>query len=126
MFHAIGRCPKLTVGGLELEPDLARRAADPDAGWGVGAAEAERAAASLGYAARITDRLANLLDVPLRYPIGFGGSRSSIATAPLPAGDLGCVRWKCLSHCDKIFLLANPTHAARRYSAVHPPEAGFG
>lgn len=89
--------PKLTVGGVELEPDLARRAADPDAGWGVGAAEAERAAASLGYAARITERLANLLDVPLRYPIRFWGSRSSIATAPPPAGELGCAQRVALS-----------------------------
>lgn len=35
------------MGGLELEPDVVRRAADPDGGWRVGGAEAERAAAAL-------------------------------------------------------------------------------
>ncbi len=38
---------RLAVGGLELEPDVARRAADPDGGWRAGGAEAERAAAAL-------------------------------------------------------------------------------
>ncbi len=78
------------MGGLDLEPDLARRAPDLDAGWRMGAAEAEAAAAALGCVARLTERLASLLDVPLRYPLRFGGSRSAVASCPPPAGDLGC------------------------------------
>ncbi len=81
------------MGGLELEPDLARRAADPDGGWRVGHAEAERAAAALGYVARLTQRLAHLLDVPLRYPLRFANSRSSVFSHPPPAGTIGCAPW---------------------------------
>ncbi|KAK9915911.1 hypothetical protein WJX75_005884 [Coccomyxa subellipsoidea] len=80
---------RLAVGGLELEPDLARRAADPDGGWRVGHVEAERAAAALGYVARLTQRLAHLLDVPLRYPLRFANSRSSVFSHALPAGTFG-------------------------------------
>lgn len=83
------------MGGLDLEPDLARRAPDLDAGWRMGAAEAEAAASALGYVARLTERLANLLDVPLRYPLRFGGSRSAVYSCPPPAGDLGCARCCC-------------------------------
>lgn len=81
------------VGGLELEPDLARRAADPDGGgWRAGGAAAERAAAALGYVARLVQRLAALLDVPLRYPLRFANSRSSILSHPPPAASPGCAR----------------------------------
>ncbi len=79
---------RLTICGLELEPDLAKRALDGD-GWGLGAAEAERAAAALGYMARLAERLAALLDVPLRYPLRFANSRSSVFSYPEPAGNLG-------------------------------------
>jgi hypothetical protein len=87
---------RLAVGGLELEPDLARRAADPDGGWRVGHVEAERAAAALGYVARLTQRLAHLLDVPLRYPLRFANSRSSVFSHALPAGTFGCVQGSLL------------------------------
>ncbi|BDA44341.1 hypothetical protein COCOBI_05-5250 [Coccomyxa sp. Obi] len=80
---------RLAVGGLELEPDVVRRAADPDGGWRVGGPEAERAAAALGYVARLVQRLASLLDVPLRYPLRFANSRSSVFSHPFPAGTVG-------------------------------------
>ena len=50
---------QLAIGGLELEPDLAKKILDTDA---------ELAAAAVGYATRLTQRLAAMLDVPLRYP----------------------------------------------------------
>ncbi len=43
-----------------------------------------------GYVARLVQRLASLLDVPLRYPLRFANSRSSVFSHPLPAGTVGC------------------------------------
>ena len=73
---------QLTIGGLDLEPDLARKILDTDA---------ELAAAAVGYATRLTQRLATLLDVPLRYPLRFANSRSSILSHAAPAGTIRCV-----------------------------------
>jgi hypothetical protein len=68
---------------------VARHTLDADGGWGMDTAEAERAAAALGYVARVAERLAAVLDVPLRYPLRFANSRSAVFSQPLPAGDLG-------------------------------------
>ena len=68
---------QLSVGGLELEPDLAKKILDTDA---------ELSAAAIGYAVRLTQRLAAILDVPLRYPLRFANSRSTIYSHAPPAG----------------------------------------
>ena len=70
---------QLAIVGLDLEPDLAKKIMDTDA---------EMAAAAIGYAARLTQRLAALLDVPLRYPLHFVNSRSSIYSHAPPAGNI--------------------------------------
>ena len=62
-------CHSWQLAAWELEPDLAKKILDTDA---------EMAAAAVGYATRLTQRLAALLDVPLRYPLRFANSRSSI------------------------------------------------
>ena len=48
-----------------------------DAG-GFAASSAESAAAALGYVAQASLQLASVLDVPLRYPVAPGASRSYI------------------------------------------------
>ena len=48
-----------------------------------------------GYVARLVQRLASLLGVPLRYPLRFANSRSSVFSHPLPAGSAGCA-----THCE--------------------------
>jgi len=45
-----------------------------------------RVAATLGYAALMTERLATYLDVPLRYPLFCAASASAVLEAPPPAG----------------------------------------
>ena len=72
---------QLSVGGLELEPDLAKKILDTDA---------ELSAAAIGYAVRLTQRLAAILDVPLRYPLRFANSRSTIYSHAPPAGTVRC------------------------------------
>ncbi len=74
---------QLAIGGLELEPDLAKKILDTDA---------ELAAAAVGYATRLTQRLAAMLDVPLRYPLRFANSRSSIYSHAPPAGNIRYVQ----------------------------------
>ena len=43
-----------------------------------------RAAAALGYAAAMVDRLSVVLDVPLRYPLLLAGSTSAVLEHPAP------------------------------------------
>ncbi len=43
-----------------------------------------RAAAALGYAAVMVDRLSVVLDVPLRYPLLLAGSTSAVLEHPAP------------------------------------------
>ena len=74
---------QLAIGGLDLEPDLAKKILDTDA---------ELAAAAVGYATRLTQRLGALLDVPLRYPLRFANSRSTIYSHAPPAGTIRSVR----------------------------------
>jgi hypothetical protein len=70
--------PRLQICGLELRPDLARRALEGSVGWGGDADEEERAAAALGYVAAATDALAAYLGVPLRFPLRPRASRSAV------------------------------------------------
>ena len=49
-----------------------------------------RAAAALGYAALMAGRLADYLDVPLRYPLHCAASASAVLEAPPPAGTYQC------------------------------------
>ena len=81
--HMCREVSQLAIGGLDLEPDLAKKILDTDA---------ELAAAAVGYATRLTQRLAALLDVPLRYPLRFANSRSTIYSHAPPAGTIRSIR----------------------------------
>uniref|UniRef100_A0A0A9G7I0 Uncharacterized protein n=1 Tax=Arundo donax TaxID=35708 RepID=A0A0A9G7I0_ARUDO len=52
--------------------------------------ELQRSAAVLGYAAHAVLLIASYLDVPLRYPLHFGGSRSYVSDC-LPSAETSSV-----------------------------------
>ena len=73
------------VAGAALDPPPSRRAVRSDRGGERGASDEssaptdpESCAAALGYVTQATLQLASVLDVPLRYPVAPGASRSYI------------------------------------------------
>jgi len=85
--------PRFTIGGLPLDPGIARAWSGGPSGRakiaGTAAELRERAradAAALGAAAALTAAAASALGIPLRHPLACAGPRSAVlATAP-PAG----------------------------------------
>lgn len=69
---------RLSIAGLELAPDLAKRGLEGAVGRNGHFDEDQRAAAALGYVCQVLDLLSRYLDVPLRYPVKPGASTSAI------------------------------------------------
>lgn len=83
--------PRLSIRGLELPPALLH---SPDAPLGSGHLDEEfRVGVALGYLAHMLDRLAAYLDVPLRYPLTLGDSKSSISDPAPPLADGDAEGW---------------------------------
>ncbi|KAK9803272.1 hypothetical protein WJX72_004606 [[Myrmecia] bisecta] len=80
------RVAKLSIGGLALDALVVRRGLEGTLGWEGDRQEEIKVAAALGYVAAATARLADYLDVPLRYPIHAANSRSTILDHAPPAG----------------------------------------
>ncbi|XP_078436495.1 UV radiation resistance-associated protein [Wolffia australiana] len=67
------RSSTLTICGLELAAPFLKKAS-----FFKDKKELQRSATALGYVAHVVMLIATFLDVPLRYPLKFGGSRSYI------------------------------------------------
>ena len=91
---------RLTIGGLEVNPSTWAGAFDPH-GRSWDPVEDRIAGIALGYVAHFVSCCANYLNIPLRYPIRFCGSQSSIFDNWNPVGE-----W-------------NPSIASSMYN-VHP------
>lgn len=68
----------LTIGGLDLDPLLGKGSLDGIMNWEGDRQEMRSAAAALGYLAATVERLGFYLDIPLRYPIKPGNSKTRI------------------------------------------------
>ena len=78
---------KLTICGMSLDSSVWRNAFDPGGGYDWDPTQDRAASVALGYAALFVDRMAEMLGVPLRYPIRFRGSQSVVVDNYPPAGN---------------------------------------
>lgn len=81
----------LSVGGLDLDPLLGKGGLEGLMNWEPDRQEMRKAAAALGYTALIVLRLAQYLDVPLRFLIKPGNCRTVILSHATAAGTYRCV-----------------------------------